>query len=199
MKSSEKIISRMRSLSATWRWIPSCPICLASPHLLLRNVSHPTRILTPNIASPCCTVPSKKADDVLQSIEEYEITAEQKTRIRIVRDHLHYINTLIEQVDICINTIVDKYEGCIVLLCTIPGVDRSSAIIILSEIGVDMTQFGFSKRLCCWAVLSQETTNPPGRKICPYFTRWSLSQTRVGANCPRSREGQAIPLLCVQI
>lgn len=41
----------------------------------------------------------KKADDVLESIEGYEITQEQKTRIGIVRDHLHYIGSLVERVD----------------------------------------------------------------------------------------------------
>lgn len=106
----------------------------------------------------------KKADDVLQSIEGYEITAEQKTRIGIVRDHLHYIDALIERIDICINTMVDKYEGYIVLLRTIPGVDRSSAITILSEVGVDMTQFGSSKRLCCWAGLTPGNNESAGKK-----------------------------------
>lgn len=106
----------------------------------------------------------KKADDVLKSIEGYEITAEQKTRIGIVRDHLHYIDTLIERVDICINTMVDKYESYIVLLCTIPGVDRNSAITILSEIGIDMTQFDSSKRLCCWAGLTPGNNESAGKK-----------------------------------
>lgn len=108
----------------------------------------------------------KKADDVLQSIEGYEITVEQKTRIGIVRDHLRYIDTLIDRVDSCINTMVDKYEGYIVLLCTIPGVDRSSAITILSEIGVDMAQFGSSKRLCCWAGLNARYTGAGRRGCC---------------------------------
>ena len=62
------------------------------------------------------------------------------------RDHLHYIGSLVERVDTCIDTMVNRYEGYIILLCTIPGVDRSSAITILSEIGIDMTQFGSSKR-----------------------------------------------------
>ena len=96
--------------------------------------------------------------------EGYEITAEQKTRIGIIRDHLHYIDALIERVDICINTMIDKYEGYIVLLRTIPGVDRSSAITILSEIGVDMTQFGSSKRLCCWAGLTPGNNESAGKK-----------------------------------
>ena len=106
----------------------------------------------------------KKADDVLAAIEGYEITLEQKTRIGIVRDHLHYIDSLIERVDTCINTMADKYEGHIVLLRTIPGVDRSSAITILSEIGGDMTQFGSSKRLCCWAGLTPGNNESAGKK-----------------------------------
>ena len=106
----------------------------------------------------------KKADDVLASIKGYEITAEQKYRIGIVRDHLHYIETLIDQADSCINAMVEKYDGAIGLLCTIPGVDRSSAITVISEIGVDMTQFGSSKRLCCWAGLTPGNNESAGKK-----------------------------------
>ena len=109
-------------------------------------------------------IAKKKADDVFQAIEGYEMTAEQKTRIGIVRDHLHYIDALIERVDSCINTMVDKYEGYIALLCTTPGIDRSSAITILSEIGIDMTQFNSSKRLCCWAGLTPGNNESAGKK-----------------------------------
>ncbi|MFQ9915704.1 MAG: IS110 family transposase [Flavonifractor plautii] len=59
---------------------------------------------------------------------------------------------------------VNRYEGYIILLCTIPGVDRSSAITILSEIGIDMTQFGSSKRLCCWAGLTPGNNESAGKK-----------------------------------
>ena len=106
----------------------------------------------------------KKADDVLDSIEGYEISPEQKCRIGIVRDHLHYIEKLIERVDSCINTMVEKYDGYISLLCTIPGVDRNSAITVISEIGVDMAQFGSSKRLCCWAGLTPGNNESAGKK-----------------------------------
>ena len=106
----------------------------------------------------------KKADNVLQSIEGYEITPEQKTRIGIVRDHLQYIEKLIDRVDACINTMVARYESYISLLCTIPGIDRSSAVTIISEIGVDMAQFGSSKRLCCWAGLTPGNNESAGKK-----------------------------------
>ena len=106
----------------------------------------------------------KKADAVLESIEGFEIATEQKTRIAIVRDHLYYIDALIERVDACIDTMVQQYEGCIYLLCTIPGIDRRCAITIISEIGVDMTQFGSSKRLCCWAGLTPGNNESAGKK-----------------------------------
>ena len=106
----------------------------------------------------------KKADDVLASIEGYEITQEQKSHIGIVRDHLHYIEKLIDRVDSCVNTMVEKYGRAISLLCTIPGIDRSSAITIISEIGVDMAQFGSSKRLCCWAGLTPGNNESAGKK-----------------------------------
>ena len=106
----------------------------------------------------------KKSDDVLASIEGYEISPEQKYRIGVIRDHLHYSEKLIERVDSCINAMVEKYDGYISLLRTIPGVDRSSAITIISKVGVDMAQFGSSKRLCCWAGLTPGNNESAGKK-----------------------------------
>ena len=77
----------------------------------------------------------KKSDSVLESIEGYSITSEQKLRMRIVRSHLNHISKLIAKVD-------EKHEGLISLLCTIPGIDRNCAITIFFEIGTDMSQFG---------------------------------------------------------
>ena len=106
----------------------------------------------------------KKAADILEAIQGYEITPEQKTRIGIIRDHLHYIDVLISRLDACIDVMVQKYEGYITLLCTIPGIDRNSSITIISEIGTDMAQFGSSKRLCCWAGLTPGNNESAGKK-----------------------------------
>ena len=59
---------------------------------------------------------------------------------------------------------VQKCEGTITFLRTVPGVDRSSAITILSEIGVDIAQFGSSKRLYCWAGLTLGNNESAGKK-----------------------------------
>lgn len=113
----------------------------------------------------------KKADSVLESIEGYSITPEQKFRMKIVRSHLNYIENLISDIDSAINTIVAKYESLISLLCTIPGVDRKSAITVISEIGSDMPQFGSSKRLCCWAGLTPGNNESAGKKKSVRITR----------------------------
>ena len=106
----------------------------------------------------------KKADAVLESIEGCSITDEQKLRIGIIREHLNHIIGLIDKVDGCISTLVSEYEGLINLLYTIPGVRRDTAITIISEIGVDMSQFGSSKRLCCWAGLTPGNNESAGKK-----------------------------------
>ncbi len=59
---------------------------------------------------------------------------------------------------------VQKCEGTITFLRTVPGVDRSSAITILSEIGIDIAQFGSSKRLYCWAGLTPGNNESAGKK-----------------------------------
>ena len=106
----------------------------------------------------------KKAEQVLESIEGFSIADEQKTRIKIVREHYDVIEKLIVKVDTCVNEMVAKHEGEINLLCTIPGIDRNSAITIISEIGTDMNQFGSSKRLCCWAGLTPGNNESAGKK-----------------------------------
>lgn len=113
----------------------------------------------------------KKADAVLESIDGFSITPEQRVRMRIVRDHLAYIEDLIADVDKEIQSMVAEQESYIALLCTIPGVDRNSAITIISEIGVDMTQFGSSKRLCCWAGLTPGNNESAGKKKSVRITR----------------------------
>ena len=68
--------------------------------------------------------------------------------MRLVRAHMDYITSTINDIDTMLDSLIAPYENAVKLLCTIPGVDRNSAITIISEIGIDMTQFSNSKRLC---------------------------------------------------
>lgn len=123
------------------------------------------------ISSLLCGSLKKKADSVLESIDGYVMQKEQKERIRIVKEHMQYINTCIDKIDTLIDEMVLPYESQISLLSTIPGVDRASAITIISEIGIDMSQFSNVKRLCCWAGLTPGNNESAGKKKSVRITR----------------------------
>lgn len=113
----------------------------------------------------------KKAEEVVASIDGFQMSPEQKLRARMVRDHYDYLVDQIRKLDEMLDVLVAPYESVIALLCTIPGVKRHSAITILSEIGTDMSQFSSSKRLCCWAGLTPGNNESAGKKKSVRITR----------------------------
>jgi transposase len=106
----------------------------------------------------------KKGDAVVESILGYEIAPAQKERMLMIRAHLEFVEGAIENIDAKLDELVKPYENHIALLCTIPGVDRRSAVTIISEIGTDISQFPNSKRLCCWAGLTPGNNESAGKK-----------------------------------
>lgn len=115
-----------------------------------------------------------KEDAVIESIEGYQMTDSQKYRMHLVRAHMDYITAAINDVDSEIESLIasdSDYENAVELLCTIPGVKYDSAITIISEIGIDMSQFCSSKRLCCWAGLTPGSNESAGKKKSVRITR----------------------------
>jgi len=106
----------------------------------------------------------KKANEVIESIEGYQMSQEQKERIVFIRKHIDFIQVLLESIDEKIDKMSAPYESAINLFCTIPGIKRQSAITIISEIGTDMSHFDSSKRLCCWAGLTPGNNESAGKK-----------------------------------
>ena len=126
------------------------------------------------IASKLLRRLKSKEDAVIESIEGYQMTDSQKHRMRLVRAHMDYITAEINDVDSEIESILSSdpdYENAIQFLMTIPGVKRASAITIISEIGIDMSQFCTSKRLCCWAGLVPGSNESGGKKKSVRITR----------------------------
>ena len=115
-----------------------------------------------------------KEDAVIESIEGYQMTDSQKYRMHLVRAHMDYITAATNDVDSEIESLIASdpdYENAVELLCTIPGVKYDSAITIISEIGIDMSQFCSSKRLCCWAGLTPGSNESAGKKKSVRITR----------------------------
>ena len=103
-------------------------------------------------------------DDILSSVNGLSFTNEQKLRINIIKEHIDYLTNQINSLRDTVHTLVVPYEEYINLLMTIPGIDRNSAITIISEIGVDMSQFSNHYRLTARAGLAPGCNESAGKK-----------------------------------
>jgi len=113
----------------------------------------------------------KKATEVVESIEGFQMTAPQRERAKMVKEHYDYLMSHIHKLDAAIDELSKPFEPAINLLSTIPGIRRDSAITVLSEIGTDMSQFDSAKRLCRWAGLAPGNNESAGKKKSVRITR----------------------------
>lgn len=103
-------------------------------------------------------------EQILDAVKNSNFTTAQKTRISIVKEHLDYITNSISKLDSEIDSLVEPYNVYIDQLCGIPGMDRKSAIITISEISCDMSHFDSQRRLCSWAGLTPTNNQSAGKK-----------------------------------
>lgn len=104
------------------------------------------------------------SQDILSAVEGTDLNHDQKARIRIVQKHMDYLDSLLDEVQQHIDLMVKSYENYIQLLMTIPGVSRKSAIIIISELGIDVSQWSSARKLAAWAGLAPGCNESAGKK-----------------------------------
>ncbi len=65
--------------------------------------------------------------------------------------HLDFLDEQIERLSDAIGEQIAPFEAAVELLCTIPGVQRRTAEVIIAEIGADMSVFPSAGHLASWA------------------------------------------------
>jgi transposase len=65
--------------------------------------------------------------------------------------HLDFLDEQIDRLSDAIEERVAPFAGAVELLCTIPGVQRRTAEVIIAEIGADMSMFPSARHLASWA------------------------------------------------
>lgn len=103
-------------------------------------------------------------EDILNSVNGLSWESSQKQRMNVIQEHIDYLDKSIKTVREIIDSIITPYESAINLLCSIPGINRKSAITIISEIGTDMGQFSSHYRLASWAGLAPGCNESAGKK-----------------------------------
>jgi transposase len=91
-------------------------------------------------------------------------------------DHLHavWIGAILEHIDFldgqiaslteAIGEQIAPFEKAVELLCTIPGVQRRTAEVIIAEIGIDMSVFPTAKQLASWAGMCPGNDQSAGKR-----------------------------------
>lgn len=106
-----------------------------------------------------------KSEDIITSIQGFSIPDSTIVKLKSSREHLNSRNETIKSIDSEIDRIINsEYRLYIDLAMTIPGISKNSAKIIVSEIGIDMSQFSTSKKLCNWAGLTPQNNESAGKK-----------------------------------
>lgn len=129
-------------------------------NLILSNDTYTSEDILSKVHGSC----KASHEDILSAIDGVTLDAHQKARIEIVKNHMEYVDSLLCKIQKHIDEMIVGYENYIQLLCTIPGVDRKSAITIISEIGVDMSQWSSHHKLASWAGLAPGCNESAGKK-----------------------------------
>jgi transposase len=78
--------------------------------------------------------------------------------------HLAFLDEQIVRLSEAIEERLGPFEPAVELLCTIPGVQRRTAEVIVAEIGTDMTRFPSAGHLASWAGLCPGNDESAGKR-----------------------------------
>ena len=78
---------------------------------------------------------------------------------------LRYLDKTLDQVDRQVAKYLQPHADLVRRLCTIPGVDFTTAAVILAEIGFDMTRFADAAQLASWAGLCPGNNESAGKRF----------------------------------
>jgi len=93
------------------------------------------------------------------------------------------LTQFIDQLEVLADSLVQPYTSQFLILESVPGISHLSALVILSEIGADMVQFGFARHLCSWAGLAPSNDQSAGKKKSTKISRAGVYIKPVMVQC----------------
>jgi transposase len=99
---------------------------------------------------------------LIQALEGH-ITDHHRFMIKTIMSNIKKLEQTLEELDQQIDAQTKPYEQEKELLQTIPGVGGQVAVVMLSEIGVEMEQFPSHKQLASWAGISPGNNQSAGK------------------------------------
>jgi transposase len=105
-----------------------------------------------------------KADLVVDAVRDCAIDDAQRFKISASLAHMADLDSMIAACEAELRERLAPHWGAVGLLCTIPGVSELSAMLIISETGVDMSQFEDAGHFASWAGLAPGCDESAGRR-----------------------------------
>lgn len=102
-------------------------------------------------------------EDLLASLEG-DVSARHRWVLQDIREHLTELAAHLAKVDAYLRNAMAPYAEAWIRLQTLPGIDEMAAVMILIEMGDDLTHFGSADRLSSWAALCPGNNESAGKK-----------------------------------
>jgi transposase len=105
----------------------------------------------------------KKKDELVRSLNGL-MGGHQKTLLKSMHNHLERLNEEIASIELEIDKRMEKDSEVLERLEEIPGVGKTTAQVILAEIGTDMEQFPNEKSLASWVGVCPGQNDSAGKR-----------------------------------
>lgn len=106
----------------------------------------------------------KNKDKILDSLHGYNIESDQRFKMEKSLNHMEYLDQMIASCEVELIKRAYPLRNSFQHITQIKGINALSAILIISEIGIDMSQFESDKQLVSWAGLSPASNESAGKK-----------------------------------
>jgi len=103
-------------------------------------------------------------EEILDSIRGYHLLPEQRFKITHTKEHMDYLNQSISEIETELFIRTRPYDSIIKHISAMAGLTELSAVLIISEIGVDMSVFDDEKHLSSWAGLTPANNESANKK-----------------------------------
>lgn len=106
----------------------------------------------------------KNKDKILDSLHGFHIESDQRFKMDQSLNHMEYLNKMISSCEVELVKRAYPFRNSFNHITEIKGITSLSAILIVSEIGIDMSQFESAKQLVSWAGLAPANNESANKK-----------------------------------
>jgi transposase len=104
-----------------------------------------------------------KVEDIKQAVNG-RLSEHQRLFLSVLVQTLEHCQQEIVEIEARIMECAAKFEGPVRLVETVPGVQRLTAITVISELGIDLRMFPTAAHLCSWAGMCPGNNESAGKK-----------------------------------